>query len=150
MGNVEHLQYWLKHYREWNAFISHNGEMIQNYQKEMELEAAPAAVHYGPELKSGGPADSMEEQAILRKEKLQGRIRTLQARAQKAITRVSAIDGALSAMDPVDVELVKSRGINRMNWIATAAAIGYSEKTCREKYKALLKSMACMIFGDGI
>ena len=150
MGNVEHLQYWLKHYREWNAFISHNGEMIQNYQKEMELEAAPAAVHYGVELKSGGPADSMEERAILRKEKLQGCIRTLQARAQKAITRVRAIDGALSAMDPVDVELVKSRGINRMNWIATAAAVGYSEKTCREKYKALLKSMACMIFGDGI
>lgn len=150
MGNVERLQHWLKHYREWKAFIRNNGQMIANYQKEMELEAAPGTAHYGPEAPGGGSFQSQEEAALLRKERLQARITALQARGQAANTKTMAIENALEEMEPEGREIIQKRDIEGKQWAAVAAAFGYSDSAIRRKHKALLQEMAGIIFGDTV
>ena len=150
MGNVEKVKLWLKYYREWKAFIRHNGEMIRNYQKEMELEAATKTAHYGPGATGGGPSQSQEESALLKKERIQARITDLQARSQAALTKTMAIEKALEEMEPEEREIIKKRDMERKTWLALSVTFGCSDSSIRRKHRALLKEMAGIIFGDSV
>lgn len=150
MDETTQVQEWLSHYKAWKAFLKITDENIQGLQKELELEAAPGAVHYDLVPGGGGFHGSQEEKALDKKQKLQERLHQLQTRKDTALSRIHAIDMAIQALDPINQKLIKLRGIEHRTWTATAIQCGIPDSTCRGIYKRLLETMACMIFGIGL
>ena len=145
-NDYEQLVYkYLKNYNSFKHQIESVNIEIDGIREQIEILGGLKATVYDKVVVSGGEQHSSVEQAIERKEKLEGRLLILTANRQTLIHR---IDAALATLEESERKIVELKHIVGENWIHIAMQVPYSERSCQRRCREAVERVAAIMFPD--
>lgn len=148
-NDYEQLVYkYLKNYNSFKHQIESVNIEIDGIREQIEILGGLKATVYDKVIVSGGEKHSSVEQAIERKEKLEGRLLILTANRQRLTTLIQRIDAALATLEESERKIVELKHIVGENWIHIAMQVPYSERSCQRRCREAVERVAAIMFPD--
>ena len=145
-NDYEQLVY--KYLKNYNSF-KHQIESVNiEIDGIREILAGLKATVYDKVIVSGGEQHSSVEQAIERKEKLEGRLLILTANRQRLTTLIQRIDAALATLEDNERKIIELKHIVGENWIHISMQVPYSERSCQRRCREAVERVAAIMFPD--
>ena len=137
---IDAVAEYLRRYREFSQYIANVKTDIDECQRMLELEAAPATSSMSPTGGCGGGEKvSQEERMYMQCEDLQ--------QIEPLIRRLDSSMASLKDINETDARILESRYIDDASWESTARYACCSVGSCRRRARIALKTLTGMMFG---
>lgn len=148
---IDAVKEYLRRYREFSQYIANVKTDIEECQRMLELEAAPAASSMSPTGGcGGGEKESQQERIYARHEELQHKIDRYSAELDRLGPIMARLDRSLEAMGKIsetDRTILVDRFIDKTSWDSTARHVNSSVGFCRKRAGVALETLTVMMFG---
>lgn len=148
---IDAVTEYLRRYREFSQYIANVKTDIDECQRMVEMEAAPAASSMSPTGGCGGGEKvSQEERMYMQREDLQRKIRKYRADLQQIEPLIRRLDSSMASLKDInetDARILESRYMDGASWESTARHSCCSVGFCRKRAREALKTLTSMMFG---